>query len=197
MPIRLKVNWRRILVVFAVFEITHKRGIKFAVGIFFLWVCEETLFSKSFGLRRCDCNVYLFSMMLLDSATLIHVMNKLFQLGHFNFCSEFSTFLALNIVKLSFNCFALWLWTRPVMREKFSWVRSSRFIFSDVSLLNHGFSEYRLVLYIVKLTFKFCLSQFCDSLGVFFRPTLNVEGKSSTQNAEIEPFSNSQCQTSC
>ena len=90
-------------------------------------------------------------------------MKQLVWLGYHNFSWNSSLFWILSIVRLSFNCFAAWFWTRPLKHRMFNWVQSSRTVFFDISLLNHGFSDCLLAFGIARLTFKCCLSRFSDS----------------------------------
>ena len=87
-------------------------------------------------------------------------MKQLVWLGYHNFSWNSSLFWILSIVRLSFNCFAAWFWTRPLKHRMFNWVQSSRTVFFDISLLNHGFSDCLLAFGIARLTFKCCLSRF-------------------------------------
>ena len=82
----------------------------------------------------------------------------------------FRTFLVCHFVY-----FAVWFGTRTVKQPIFNWVWGTKIIWSDESLLNHGFPQRLLVSGFVRQKIICCLSRFSDSLTFnVFRPTSEI-----------------------
>ena len=82
-------------------------------------------------------------------------MKRLVWLGHFNFSSDFPEFLGFEHSQTArYLFFSMVLETPTVMHQMLNRVQRSRIIASDVSLLNHGFSECLCAVGIVRLAFK-------------------------------------------
>ena len=158
---------------FPVFGLAHKRLIEFGVvkATFRCELMEERLYQRLLvwgvvTMRR-------FIVFLIWFSTHPHLfMKRLVWLRHFNFSSEFSEFLGLEYRQTAIYLFCSVVLDSPtVMHQMLNRVRRSKFISSDVSLLNHSFSECLLVLGIVRLPLKCCPPRFLDSLAFINFPT--------------------------